>query len=130
MVELSTEAANPPTTEALQEELDALRQEATIHALSVAKPPAPRPSKGLLMHTGIRLTITLGDDPVYIADSDDMYISAFMQTGQLNKDMDLLRDDALGMAFLPLEQTGVRILIRAVSLPDIPDDDDDDEDEA
>ena len=43
MVELSTETANPPTTEALQEELDALRQEATIHALSVAKPPAPRP---------------------------------------------------------------------------------------
>ena len=31
------ETANPPTTEALQEELDALRQEATIHALSVAE---------------------------------------------------------------------------------------------
>ena len=41
--------------------------------------------QGLLMHTGIRLTITLGDDPVYIADSDDMYISTFMQTGQLNR---------------------------------------------
>ena len=81
------------------------------------------------MHTGIRLTITLGDDPVYIADSDDMYIFALIKTGQLNKDMDLLRDDTLGIAFLPLEQTGVRILIRAVSLPDIPDDDDDDEDE-
>ena len=40
MVELSTETADAPTTETLQKELDALRQEATIHALSVAEDEA------------------------------------------------------------------------------------------